>query len=174
MCCHVSNKTAYAEEVQVRAERMKPQNDAKKGNDDDKESPTPGVVKGVEKKRRSPSYSHSPAESEDEVKMLEESPKKPVEDTPEKSLTNAVTNTVQPVKKKDGSLSQSPSPPKSQKRDKILKQPDKVIVVDSSKKSPKEDIENTVHYDWYKLHEDKDKDRFIDMVNRHASSLTLT
>ena len=78
------------------------------------------------------------------------------------------------MKKKDGSASQSPSPPKSQKGDKSLKQPDKVIVVDSSKKSLKKDIEKTVHYDWYKLHEDKDKNlQFKDMVN-HASSLTLT
>ena len=29
-------------------------------------------------------------------------------------------------------------------------------------------------YDWYKLDEEKDKGRFIDKVNRHAWSLTLT
>ena len=173
MCCHVSNKTAYAEEVKLRAERGEAENDAKKGNDDKKVSPTVGQVEGVEKTSHSPSYSPSPAASEDEGKMLEKPPKKPFKDTAEKSLTKAGTNTVQPVEKKDGFPSQSPSPQKSQKVDKTLEKHG-YIVVDPPEKSPKEDIANTVPYDWYKLDEVKDKDRFKDMVNRHASSLTLT
>ena len=173
MCCHVSNKTAYAEEVQVGAESMQPENNATNAKHDDKVSPTPGQVEGVEKKGRSPSYFPSPAASEDEGKLLEKPPKKPFKDTAEKSLTKAGTNTVQPVEKKDGSPSQSPSPQKSQKVDKTVKKHG-YIVVDPPEKSPKEDIANTVPYDWYKLHEDKDKNlQFKDMVN-HASSLTLT
>ena len=137
-------------------------------------SGTSGNVEGVEKKSGSPSYSHSAAVSEDEVEILEEPPKKPFKDTAEKSLTKAGTNTVQPVDKKDGSPSQSPSPQKSQKVDKTVEKHG-YIVVDPHEKYPKEDIPNTVPYDWYKLDEKKDKKLgFKDMVNRHASSLTLT
>ena len=123
MCCHVINKTAYAEEVQLRAERMEPENNATNAKHDDNVSATSDPVKAVEKK--------------------------------------------------DGSPSQSPSPQKSQKVDKTV-QKHGSIVVDLPEKSPKEDIANTVPYDWYKLDEVKDKDRFINKVNRHASSLTLT
>ena len=174
MCCHVSNKTAHAEVEQVAAESTEQENDAKKGNDDDKVSPPSGLVEGVEKKGRSPSYSHSSSRSDEEDEIDEQPTKKPVEDTHEKSPTKAVINTVKPVKKKDGSPSRSPSPPKSQKGDKILKQPEQVIVVDPLAKSPTETVKNTVRFDWYKLDEEKDKDRFIDNVNRHASSLALT
>ena len=110
MCCHVSNKTAYAEEVKLRAERMEPENDAKKGNDDDKVSPTPGEVEDVDKTSRSPSYSHSSSTSEDEGEMVEKLPKEPVKDTAEESLPKAGTTTAQPVQKKADSPSQSPSP----------------------------------------------------------------
>ena len=64
MCCHISNKTAYAEEEQIVAESMEPENDAKKANDDDDLSGTSGPVDVVEKKNGSPSYSHSSAESQ--------------------------------------------------------------------------------------------------------------
>ena len=174
MCCHVSNKTSYAEEVKLRAERMEPENDAKKGNDDDKVSPTPGEVEDVEKKLRSPSYSHSSSASEDEGEMVEELPKEPVKDTAEKSLPKAGTTTAQPVQKKAGSASQ---PPSSQNLQTVKQTVEKhgYIVVDPPDKSPKKDIANTVPYEWYKLDKLKDKDLgFIDMVTRHASSLTLT
>ena len=174
MCCHVSNKPAYAEEEQVAVESMEQENDAKKGNDDDKVSPPSGLVEGVEKKGRSPSYSHSSSRSDEEVEIDEQPLKKTVEDAPEKSPTKAVINTVKPVKKKDGSSSHFPSPPKSQEGEKILKQPEKVIVVDPPEKSPTEAIENTGGFDWYKLDKEKDKGCFIDKVDRHASSLTLT
>ena len=52
------------------------------------------IVEGVERKSGSPSYSHSPATSEDEEEVYTELPKKTVEETPKKSPTNAVTNTV--------------------------------------------------------------------------------
>ena len=120
MCCHVSNKTAYAEEVQLRAESMEPENNATNAKHDDNVPATSGLVKGVEKKRGSPSYSHSSARSEDEDEIYEEPPKKTVEEPPKKSPTNAVTNTVKPVEKKDGSPSYSPSPPKSQDGEKVL------------------------------------------------------
>ena len=79
---------------------------------------------------------------------------------------------MKPVEKKDGSPSYSPSPPKSQDGEKILEKHG-YIVVDPPEKSPTEAVENTGGFDWYQL-TDKDKDRFIDKVNRHASSLTLT
>ena len=123
MCCDISNKTAYAEELQARAESMEPENDAKKANDGGNVSGTSGHVEGVEKKSGSPSYSHSAAVSEDEVEILEEPPKKTVEEPPKK--------------------------------------PDHA------------DVKNTAGFDWYKLDKEKDKGRFIDNVNRHASSLTL-
>ena len=152
---------------------MEPENNATNAKHDDNVSPTPGQVEGVEETSRSPSYSPSPAGSDDEGKMLEKLPEKPIKDTAEKSLAKAGTNTVQPVEKKAGSPSQPPSSVKSQKIDKTVEKHE-YVVVDPPKKSPKEDIPNTVPYDWYKLHEDKDKNlEFIDMVN-HASSLTLT
>jgi len=100
---------------------------------------------------------------------------------PEKNATNAkdddnvsaTSDLVKAVEKKDGSPSYSPSPPKSQDAEEILEQPQKDIVEDPPKKSPTKAVENTGGFDWYKL-TDKDKDRFIDKVNRHASSLTLT
>ena len=152
---------------------MEPENDAKKGNDDDKVSPTSGEVEDVEKKPRSPSYSHSSSASEDEGKLVEKLPKEPVKDTAEKSLPKAGTTTPQPVQKKAGSPSQ---PPSSQNLQKVTKTVEKYgyTCVDPPEKSSKEDIPNTVPYEWYKLDKDKDKNRFKDMVNRHASSLTLT
>ena len=114
MCCHISNKTAYAEEEQVAAESMEQENDAKKGNDGGNVSGTSGPVEGVEKKSGSESYSHSSAESEDEEEVYKEPPKKPDHG----------------------------------------------------------DVKNTGGFEMYKL-TDKDT-QFINKVNRHASSLTLT
>ena len=108
MCCHVSNKTAYAEKVQVATEGVEAKNDAKKGNDDGNVSPTSAEVKDVDKTSGSPCYSPSPAGSKDEAKMLEESPKEPVKDTADKSLPKDGTTPAQPVQKKAGSPSQSP------------------------------------------------------------------
>ena len=51
MCCHISNKTTYAEEEQVAAESMEPGKDAKKANDGENVSGTSGPVEGVEKKK---------------------------------------------------------------------------------------------------------------------------
>ena len=64
----MSNKTAYAEEVQVRAESMELKTNAKKASDGGNVSGMSGHVEGVEKKSGSPSYSHSSAVSEDEKK----------------------------------------------------------------------------------------------------------
>ena len=123
MCCHVSNKTAYTEEVQVPVEAVEPEKNATNAKDDDNVSTTSDPVEAVEKKDDSPSY--------------------------------------------------SPSPPKSQDAEEILEQPQKDIVEGPPKKSPTKAVKNTGGFDWYKL-TDNDKDRFINKVNRHASSLTLT
>ena len=76
VCCHISNKTAYAEEVQVRAERMEPEKNAKKANDGENVSGTSGPVEVVEEKKGDESYSVTPAELEDEEEIFEEPPKK--------------------------------------------------------------------------------------------------
>ena len=150
MCCHVSNRTAYAENVQVAAEGVEAKNDAKKGNDDGNVSSTPAEVKDVDKTSGSPCYSPSPAGSEDDATMLEESPKEPVKDTADKSLPKDGTTTAQPVQKKAGSASQPPSPHMSQNVDEIV-QKHGYAVVDPLDESPKKDMANTVPYEWYKL-----------------------
>ena len=43
MRCHVSDKTAYAEEEQPAAKGVEAKKPASKANDDDKESPTPAA-----------------------------------------------------------------------------------------------------------------------------------
>ena len=144
---------------------MEAKNDAKKGNDDGNVSPTSAEVKDVDKTSGSPCYSPSPAGSEDDATMLEESPKEPVKDTADKSLPKDGTTTAQPVQKKAGSASQPPSPHMSQNVDKIV-QKHGYAVVDPLDESPKKDMANTVPYEWYKLHKVKDKDLgFIDMHN---------
>ena len=94
MCYHISNKTAYAEEVQVRAERMEPEKDAKKANDGENVSGTSGPVEGVEKKKGDESYSVTPATSEDEEEILEEPPEEIVEEPHKKSDKGDVKNTA--------------------------------------------------------------------------------
>jgi hypothetical protein len=106
--------------------------------------------------------------------MLEENLKEPVEDTPETSLPKDGTTTAQPMQKKGGSASKPPSPDMSQNVDKIVEKHG-YACVNPPKNSPTKDMANTVPYDWYELDEKKDKNlKFKDMVNRHASSLTLT
>ena len=76
--------------------------------------------------------------------------------------------------KKDSSASKPPSPEVSPTVGEIV---DKhgFCAVDSDKKDAELIDELREDYEWYKLDEDKDKHlEFIDMVNRHASSLTLT
>ena len=67
--------------------------------------------------------------------------------------------------------------PLAQNLQKVKKVVDKhgYCAIDSPKKVPVTNEELRPDYDWYKLDKVKDKDlEFIDMVNRHASSLTLT
>ena len=75
--------------------------------------------------------------------------------------------------KKDSSASKPPSPEVSPTVGEIV---DKhgLCAVDSDKKDAELIDELREDYEWYKL-EDKDKELgFKNMVNRHASSLTLT
>ena len=118
MCCRISNKTAYAEDVQVAAEGVETppvaEKDAKKANDGDNVSGASGSMEVVEENKGNESYSHTPAESEDEEEVYKEPPKKPDHG----------------------------------------------------------DVKNTGGFEMYKL-TDKDT-QFVNKVNRHASSLTLT
>ena len=70
MWCHISNKTAYAGEVQVTAEVVKTptvaENATKKADGGDNVADSSGPVEVVEKKKGSESYSHTPTTSEDE------------------------------------------------------------------------------------------------------------
>ena len=77
------------------------------------------------------------------------------------------------MQNKDGSASKPPSPEVSQNVTKIVEKHG-YCAVDSPKKCPQLNDALRVDYEWYKL-QDKDEDLgFKDMVNRHASSLTLT
>ena len=173
MCCHVSTKTAYAEEEQVAAEGLEAKKDATKGIDDGNVSPTQAEVKTVDTTSGSPCYSPSPSGSEDVATMLGKSLKEPVKDVAEESLPKDGTTTAQPVQKKAGSASQPPSPDMSQNVNNIVEKHG-YAVVKPLDESSKKDMANAVPYEWYELQE-KDKDLgFRDMVNRHASSLPLT
>ena len=178
MCCHVSNKTAYAEEEQPAAKGGEAKKDATKANDDDKESPTPAADKNVKNAPRSPSYSYSSSKSEDDTAMPEKDPKDAVKDPSKKSPPKDGTPTAQPVPKEDDSVSKPPLPQNLQKVKKAVEKHGYSVVEPPLKKNPAKDAELIDElredYEWYKL-EDKDKELgFIDMVNRHASSLTLT
>jgi hypothetical protein len=109
MCCHVSNKTAYAEEEQPAAKGGEAKKDATKANDDDKESPTPAADKNVKNAPRSPSYSYSSSKSEDDTAMPEKDPKDAVKDPSKKSPPKDGTPTAQPVPKEDDSVSKPSS-----------------------------------------------------------------
>jgi len=168
MCCLVSNKTAYAEEEQLAAEGVEAKKDATKADDDDKESPTPAAGKNVNNASRSPSYSYSSSASQEDAAMAEKDPKDAVEDPPKDGTPKA-----QPVPKKDDSVSKPFSPQNLQKVKKAVEKHGYSVVDPPPKKNPAND-ELREDYEWYKL-EDKDKELgFKDMVNRHASTLTLT
>ena len=98
MCCRISNKTAYAEEVQVAAVRVETppvaEKDAKKANDGENASGTSGPVEVVEEKKGDESYSVTPAESEDEEEIFEEPPKEIFEEPPKKTHHGDVKNTA--------------------------------------------------------------------------------
>ena len=105
MRCHVSDKTAYAEEEQPAAKGVEAKKPASKANDDDQDSPTPAAGKNVDKAPSSPSYSHSSSESQEDAAMPEKDPEDAVKDPPEKSPPKDGTPTAQPVPKKDDSVS---------------------------------------------------------------------
>ena len=173
MCCLVSNKTAYAEEEQPAVKGVEAKKDATDGDDDNHESSLPAADKDVKQTSRSPSYSHSSSESEDDATMAEKDPKDAVEDPSKTSPPKDGTPTAQPMPKKDSSASKPPSPEVSPTVGEIV---DKhgYCAVDSDKKDPELIDELREDYEWYKL-QDKDKELgFKDMVNRHASTLTLT
>ena len=173
MRCHVSDKTAYAEEEQPAAKGVEAKKPASSDNDDDKDSPTPAAGKNVDKAPRSPSYSHSSAKSQEDAAMPEKDPEDAVKNPPKTSRPKDGTPTAQPMQNKDGSASKPPSLEVSQNVAKIVEKHG-YCAVDSPKKGPMTNDVLRVDYEWYKL-QDKDKDlEFIDMVNRHASSLTLT
>jgi len=177
MRCHVSDKTAYAEEEQPAAKGVEAKKPASSANDDDQDSPTPAAGKNVDKAPSSPSYSHSSAKSQEDAAMPEKDPEDAVKDPPEKSPPKDGTPKAQPVPKNDDSVSKPRSKNSVSKETKTV---DKYgySVVDPPNEVPKKSAELIDElredYDWYKP-EDKDKELgFIDMVNRHASSLTLT
>jgi hypothetical protein len=173
MCCLVSNKTAYAEEEQLAAKGGQGKKDATKGDDDKHESPLPAADKDVNETSGSPSYSPCRSSSDDVAPMPEKDLKDAVKDIPETSLAKDGTPTAQPMPKKDDSASKPPSPEVSQSVAKIVEEHG-YCAVDSHKKDPELIDELREDYEWYKL-QDKDKELgFKDMVNRHASSLTLT
>ena len=174
MRCHVSDKTAYAEEEQPAAKGVEAKKPASSDDDDDKDSPTSAAGQNVHKAPRSPSYSHSPSESEDDTTMAEKDPKDAVEDSSKTSPPKDDT----PVPKKADSASK-PRSKDSVSKDKEIVDKFGYVIVDPPQEVPKKSAEVIdelrEEYDWYEL-QDKDKELlgFKDMVNRHASSLTLT
>ena len=105
--------------------------------------------------------------------MPEKDPKDAVKDPSKKSPPKDGTPTAQPVPKEDDSVSK-PSLPQNLQKVKKAVEKHGYSVVDPPKEVPMANDELREDYEWYKL-EDKDKELgFIDMVNRHASSLTLT
>ena len=120
MRCHVSDKTAYAEEEQPAAKGVEAKKPASSDNDDDKDSPTPAAGKNVNNASRSPSYSYSSSASQDVAPMPEKDLKDAVKDIPETSLAKDGTPTAQPMPKKDDSATKPPSPEVSQSVAKIV------------------------------------------------------
>jgi hypothetical protein len=174
MRCHVSDKTAYAEEEQPAAKGVEAKKPASSDDDDDKDSPTSAAGQNVHKAPRSPSYSPSPAKSQEDAAMPEKDPEDAVKDPPEKSPPKDDT----PVPKKADSASK-PRSKDSVSKDKEIVDKFGYAIVDPPQEVPKKSAEVIdelrEEYDWYEL-QDKDKELlgFKDMVNRHASSLTLT
>ena len=177
MRCHVSDKTAYAEEEQPAAKGGEAKNDATKANDNDNVSPKAAADKNVNNATRSPSYSPCLSGSEDGFPMPEKDPKDAVEDPSKKSPPKDGTPKAEPVPKKADSASK-PRSKDSVSKDKEIVDKFGYAVVDPPNEVPKKSAEFIDElredYDWYKP-QDKDKELgFKDMVNRHASSLTLT
>ena len=177
MRCHVSDKTAYAEEEQPAAKGVEAKKPASKANDDKQDSTAPAAGKNVDNASSASSYSHSSAESQEAAAMPEKDPEDAVKDPPKTSRPKDGTPKAQPVPKKADSASK-PRSKDSVSKDKEIVDKFGYAIVDPPKEFPKKSAEVIdelrEEYDWYKL-QDKDKDlEFIDMVNRHASSLTLT
>ena len=174
MRCHVSDKTAYAEEEQPAAKGVEAKKPASSDDDDDKDSPTSAAGQNVHQAPRSPSYSPSPAKSQEDEAMPEKDPEDAVKDPPEKSPPKDDT----PVPKKADSASK-PRSKDSVSKDKEIVDKFGYVIVDPPQEVPKKSAEVIdelrEEYDWYKL-QDKEKELlgFRDKVNRHASSLTLT
>ena len=174
MRCHVSDKTAYAEEEQPAAKGVEAKKPASKANDDDQDSPTPAAGKNVDKAPSSPSYSHSSAKSQEDAAMPEKDPEDAVKDPPKTSPPKDGTPKAQPVPKKDDSVSKPSSALNLQRLKKTVDKYGYSVVGPPPKKSAEVIDELREDYEWYKL-QDKDKELgFKNMVNRHASSLTLT
>jgi hypothetical protein len=174
MRCHVSNKTAYAEEEQPAAKGVEAKKPASKANDDKQDSPSPAAGKNVDNASSSSSYSHSSAASQEAAAMPEKDPEDAVEDPPKTSPPKDGTPKAQPVPKKDDSVSKPSSAPSLQKLKKTVDKYGYSVVDAPPKKNAELIDELREDYEWYSL-QDKDKELgFIDMVNRHASSLTLT
>ena len=174
MRCHVSDKTAYAEEEQPAAKGVEAKKPASSDNDDDKDSPTPAAGKNVDKAPRSPSYSHSSAKSQEDAAMPEKDPEDAVKDPGKTPPPNDDT----PVPKKADSVTKPRSKNSASKESKAVEKYG-YSITDPPEEVPKKSAEVIdelrEEYDWYEL-EDNDKELlgFKDMVNRHASSLTLT
>jgi len=79
---------------------------------------------------------------------------------------------VEGVEKKKCDESYSHSSAASEDEEEILEETPEEIVEESPKKTDHGDVKNTAGFDWYEL-TDKDT-QFVNRVNRHASSLTLT
>ena len=174
MRCHVSDKTACAEEEELAAKGVEAKKPASKDNDDGQHSPTPAVDKNVDKAPSSPSYSPSPAKSQEAAAMPEKDPEDAVKDPGKTPPPNDDT----PVPKKADSASKPRSKNSASKETKAVEKYG-YSITDPPKEVPKKSAEVIdelrEEYDWYEL-EDNDKELlgFKDMVNRHASSLTLT
>ena len=174
MRCHVSGKTAYAEEEQPAAKGVEAKKPASKANDDNQDSPTPAAGKNVDNASSSSSYSHSSAASQEAAAMPEKDPEDAVKDPPKTSPPKDGTPKAQPVPKKDDSVSKPSSALNLQRLKKTVDKHGYSVVDPPPKKNAELIDELREDYEWYSL-QDKDKELgFIDMVNRHASSLTLT
>ena len=173
MRCHESDKTAYAEEEQPAAKGVEANKPASKAKDDTKDSPTPPAGKSLDNASSSSSYSHSASESQEAAAMPEKDPEDAVKDPPKKSPPKDGTPKAQPVTK-----TSKPRGKNSVSKEKKAVDKYGYCRVDPPMEVPKKNAELIdelrEEYEWYKP-EDKDKELgFIDMVNRHASSLTLT
>jgi hypothetical protein len=140
MRCHVSDKTAYAEEEQPAAKGVEAKKPASKANDDNQDSPTPAAGKNVDKAPRSPSYSHSSAKSQEDAAMPEKDPEDAVKDPPKKSPPKDGTPKAQPVTKKDDSVSK-PRSKNSVSKEKKAVEKYGYSVVDPPKEVPKKSAE---------------------------------